>query len=101
MMMNNNKRKRRPTILMYGIIIMLFSGGLYMFSSLYLKQYNNQISFKVQSAQRQISVLSTEKEALKVEIDKLASKSIVVDLANEDDMQVNKDSVIYISGKDE
>ena len=70
-------------------------------SSLYLKQYNNEISFKMQLAQRQIQVLSTEKEALKVEIDNLASKSIVVDLASSDDMKVNKDSVIYISGKDE
>lgn len=94
-------RKRRPTILMYGTILLVFSLGLYMLSSLYLKQYNNQIAFQVQTAERKIQVLSTEKEALKVEIDKLASKSIVVDLASEDDMKVNKDSVIYISGKDE
>lgn len=94
-------RKRKPTLLMYGTILLVFSAGLYMLSSLYLKQYNNQIAFQVQTAERKIQVLSTEKEALKVEIDKLASKSIVVDLANEDDMKVNKDSIIYISGKDE
>ena len=86
-------------MLMYGTILLVFSAGLYMLSSLYLKQYNNQIAFKVQTSQRQIQVLSTEKEALKVEIDKLASKSIVVDLASKDDMKVNKDSIIYISGK--
>ncbi len=72
-----------------------------MVSALYLKQYNNQIAFKVQTAERRIKVLATEKESLKVDIDKLASKSIVVDLASQDDMKVNKDSVIYISGKDE
>lgn len=95
------RRKRRPTILSYGIILMIFSFGVYMLSSLYLKQYNNQISFQVQTAERKIQVLTTEKEALKVEIDKLASKAIVVDLANEDDMEINKDDVVYISGKDE
>lgn len=99
--MRKQKKTRKPTILMYGIIVLIISSFLYMGSSLYLKQYNNQVSFKVQSAQRQIQVLATEKEAIKVEIDKLASKSIVVDVASEDDMQINKDSVVYISGKDE
>lgn len=94
-------KKRKPTILLYGIILLIFSAGLYMLSSLYLKQYNNQIAFQVQTAERQIRVLATEKEALKVEIDKLASKSIVVDLAIEDDMKVNNDNVVYINSKDE
>lgn len=88
-------------MLMYAIILLVFSIGVNLFSSLYLKQYNNQMAFKVQSAQKQISVLSTEKEALKVEIDDLASKAIVVDVALEDDMELNKDSVIYIEKEDE
>ena len=99
--MKNNRRKRKPTMLMYAIILLVFSIGVNLFSSLYLKQYNNQMAFKVQSAQKQISVLSTEKEALKVEIDDLASKAIVVDVALEDDMELNKDSVIYIEKEDE
>ena len=88
-------------MLMYAIILLVFSIGVNLFSSLYLKQYNNQMAFKVQSAQKQIRVLSTEKEALKVEIDDLASKAIVVDVALEDDMELNKDSVIYIEKEDE
>ena len=99
--MKNNRRKRKPTMLMYAIILLVFSIGVNLFSSLYLKQYNNQMAFKVQSAQKQIRVLSTEKEALKVEIDDLASKAIVVDVALEDDMELNKDSVIYIEKEDE
>ncbi len=99
--MRTTRKKRKPTTLAYGSFLLFISFSLYMMSSLYLKQYNNEISFKMQLAQRQIQVLSTEKEALKVEIDNLASKSIVVDLASSDDMKVNKDSVIYISGKDE
>lgn len=99
--MRTKRKKRKATTLAYSVGLLFISFALYMVSSLYLKQYNNQISFKVQAAQRQIQVLSTEKEALKVEIDNLASKSIVVDLASSDDMKVNKDSVIYISGKDE
>ncbi len=99
--MRTKRKKRKATTLAYSVGLLFISFALYMVSSLYLKQYNNQISFKLQAAQRQIQVLSTEKEALKVEIDNLASKSIVVDLASSDDMKVNKDSVIYISGKDE
>lgn len=99
--MKRTNKKRKPTILFFGMVLLLVSFGAYMVSSLYLKQYNNQISFQVQSAQRQIQVLSTEKEALKVDIDKLASKSIVVDLASKDDMEINRDSVVYINGKDE
>lgn len=95
------KRRKKSKSLLYGTILLVFSAALYLFSSLYLKQYNNQIAFEVQTAQRKIQVMSTEKEALQVEIDKLASKSIVMSLAKEDDMKFNKDSIIYINGKDE
>ncbi len=99
--MRTKRKKRKATTLAYSVGLLFISVALYMVSSWYVKQYKNQISFKLQAAQRQIQVLSTEKEVLKVEIDNLASKSIVVDLASSDDMKVNKDSVIYISGKDE
>lgn len=99
--MRKKTKKRKPTILLYGMVLLVLSFGVYMASSLYLKQYNNQIAFEVQTAERKISVLKTEKEAIKVEIDKLASKSIVVDLAEDEEMKINTDSVVYISGKKE
>ncbi len=99
--MRKKTKKRKPTILLYGMVLLVLSFGIYMASSLYLKQYNNQIAFEVQTAERKISVLKTEKEAIKVEIDKLASKSIVVDLAEDEEMEINTDSVVYISGKKE
>ncbi len=99
--MSKNKQRRRPTILLRGIIMLVFVLIVYMFTAIYLKQYNNQLAVSIQTTERNIAVLSTQKEALKVEIDKLATKTKVVDAINGEEMSHNKENIVYIKNKDE
>lgn len=99
--MKKNKQRRRPTMLLRGIIVFVFVFAVYMFTAIYLKQYNNQLAVTIQTTESKIKSLSTEKEALKVEIDKLATKNKVVDVINGEEMSHNKDNIVYIQNKDE
>lgn len=93
--------RRKPTILVYAIALLLVSLTAYTFTAIYLKQYNNDLSVTIQQTEVKIKTISTEKEALQVEIDKLATKTKVVDAIGTEDMNVNKDNIVYINGSDE
>lgn len=100
-MKRTRNKKRRPTILVYAIALLFVSLTAYTFTAIYLKQYNNDLSVTIQQNQSKIETLSKEKEALQVEIDKLATKTKVVDVVESEDMNVNKDNIVYINGSDE
>ena len=55
--MSKNKQRRRPTILLRGIIMLVFVLIVYMFTAIYLKQYNNQLAVSIQTTERNIAVL--------------------------------------------
>ncbi len=92
------KRKRRPTILVYALALLFVSLTAYTFSAIFLKQYNTDLSVNIQQNEAKIKSLSTEMEALQVEIDKLATKSKVADAIKNEEMEVNKDNIVYING---
>ncbi len=94
-------RKRKPTILVYAIALLTISLTAYTFCAIYLKQYNNDLAVTIQEKESEIKSLSTQKEALQVEIDKLATKTKVVDAIDSEDMSVNKDNIVYINGNEE
>lgn len=95
------RTRRKPTILVYAIALLLFSLTAYTFTAIYLKQYNNDLSVTIQETDIKIKTLNNEKEALQVEIDKLATKTKVVDAIDAEDMDVNKDNIVYINGHED
>lgn len=99
--MRKTVRKRKPTLLMYAIAFFVLCSTMYMITAIYLKQYNNQLSVQIQQTERSINTLSHEKEALQVEIDKLATKAKVVDAIDSEDMSHNKDNIVYINGNED
>ena len=99
--MKNTKVKRRPTMLFRGIIFLIIISFVYLLSSIFLKQYNNELAVSIQTTERKIKSLSTEKEALKVEIDRLATKNKVVDAIDNEEMSHNKENIVYIQKNDE
>lgn len=94
-------RKRKPTILVYAIAVLLITTVLYTLASIYLKQYNTQLSVQIQQTERSIDTLTNEKEALQVEIDKLATKAKVVDSIDSEEMTHNKENIVYINGNED
>lgn len=94
------KRKRKPTLFAYAFLTLIISLSLNLVSSLYLKQYNNELAFKIQRHQMEINTVATTKEALKVEIDNLASKAVVIGTATKDNMTAESTRVVHVNGKD-
>lgn len=92
------KKKRRSTVLVYAIVVLFISIIAYTFSAIYLKQYNNELSVSIQQREVQIKSLQDETEALQVEIDKLATKTKVADAIEDENMEHNKDNIVYING---
>lgn len=95
------KTKRKATLLVYAIGIFIPLLVIFTFSSIYLKQYNTDLAVNIQVTEIQIKSENTKKEALQVEIDKLVTKAKVVNSINSDEMEHNKDNIVYIKGSDE
>lgn len=93
-------KRKKAKMLIFSIILCGTCLIAYTASSIYLKQYNNQLSVNIQVTEAKISSLSTEKEALQVEIDKLATKTKVVDAVDSDEMTQNNENIIYIDGEE-
>lgn len=94
------RNKRKFTIVTYALILLMFSSAAYMGSSLYLKQYNNQLAVSIQNVERKIQQANVAKQSLSVEIDKMIDKASIFELAHQDGMEINNDSVVYIYEKD-
>lgn len=97
----NRKRKRRPTILVYALVVFVFSMIAFTFTSIYLKQYNTDITVEIQSKELIIKSEQAVNEALQVEIDKLTTRTKVADVIADENMEHNKDNIIYVPEADE
>lgn len=95
------RTKRKATGLVYAIGIFIPLLIVFTFSSIYLKQYNTDLAVNIQVTEIQIKSENTKKEALQVEIDKLATKAKVVNSIDSEEMEHNKDNIVYIQGSDE
>lgn len=94
------RKKRRPTPLAYCVLLLLVSGLLYTFSSIYLRQYNVELMTSAQKAENEIVALEKEYEGLRVELEKLASKEKVVNVATDDGMEAKRENIVYINQND-
>ncbi len=94
-------KRRKAKGLIFAIVLFVMSVTMYTLTSIYLKQYNNQLSINIQTTQSEIATLSNEKQALQVEIDKLSTKNKVVDAVDSDEMSQNKDNIVYIDGSND
>lgn len=95
------RKRKTAKILLLPFAFFIVSLVAFTFTSIFLKQYNNDLAVNIQVTEIQINSLASENEALQVEIDKLATKSKVVDSIDSDEMQHNKDNIVYIKGNEE
>ncbi len=93
------KRKTRR-IKLHGFTVILFfiSATLYLLSSLFLRSYNNNLSTMAQEINEQIAVIELQNDAIRVEINQLASSDRIDQIASANGLNNNQDSIITIFG---
>ena len=69
------------------------------FTSIYLKQYNTDITVEIQSKELIIKSEQAVNEALQVEIDKLTTRTKVADVIADENMAIK--TIIYVPEADE
>lgn len=92
------KHRKHFSFARFAILLFLFSGILYLGSSLFLRSYNNTLSTKKQSIDSQIATIETQNDAVQVEIQTLSSSDRVDQIAANSGMSRNQGNVTTIKG---
>lgn len=91
------KKKRRINLFRLSIGFFFISAAAALFSSLFLRSYNNSLSTQTQSIDSQIATIQTQNDAVKVEIQTLSSSDRVDEIAAGSGMSRNQNNVITIT----
>ncbi len=96
------RRKKRKVILSrFAAFLFMFSAGLYLLSSLFLRTYNNHLSAQVQTGETQIADLQTQNDALTVSIQTLSSRDRIDSIAADSGMSLDQENIVSISAAQE
>lgn len=99
--MNKPKKTRKKIkLLSFTAFLFIFSASLYLASSLFLRTYNNSLSAKKQSVERQIAEVETQNSAVEVEIQTLSTRERVDNIASENGLSLNQDNIVTIAIND-
>ena len=94
-------RVKRRRLRIEGLCILSFSLAIvaWMFSSIFLRAYNVQLSVAIQQTQTEIARLNQSNEILNVEIQNLSSKDRVMAIAKEAGLSVIQENVTIVRGE--
>ena len=95
--MAKKKKKKTFALVRAARLCLICSFGLWIFSSLFLRTYNNSLSTDLQNLQAEISALELQNEVNKIEIQRLSSKDRVENIADENSLRYVADNVIIFS----
>ncbi len=91
------KKRRKLNLVRFSLTVFGISTIAFLFSTLFLRSYNNSLSTQKQSIDSQIATIETQNDAVKVEIQTLSSSDRVDEIAAGDGMSRNQNNVITIS----
>ena len=91
------KTVRHFSFLNFSVTLLFVSAVLYMFSALFIRQYNNRLSTEKQEISQQITALELQNDAVEVEIAQLGSADRVDEIAASNGLTKNQDNIITIS----
>ncbi len=94
------KRKiRRIKISAVALMVFTFSFALYLFTSLFLRNYNVSLSKKIQKNNTEITEYTALNQALELDIQQLSSYDRVMAIANDSNMALYKDNIITVTSE--
>lgn len=91
------KAKKKVKFLNFAIGVTLCTGIVFLFCSLFLRSYNNELSTRAQEISSQIAVLETQNDAVRIDIQTLGNYNRVEEIAAADGMSMNPNNIITIS----
>jgi len=92
------KKRRLSAKLSKALSVTCFlSAVLFLLSSTFLRQFNNQLSSKIQEINDNVTTINVQNEATSLEISQLASTDRVDQVAANDGLTYNQANIITIS----
>lgn len=89
-------KKRRVDLTRVSTTIFFTSLVLFLFSTLFLRSYNNSLSTQKQTIDQQIATIEVQNDAIQVEIQTLSSSDRVDEIAAGNGMSRNQNNVTTI-----
>lgn len=101
--MPRNKARKKTTsfpLLYKGVFAFTFFAIIvWLFSTLFLRSYNINLSMQQQQIASKISALQVENDAIRVEIQSLNSRERVTNIASDAGLQVNQNNIVTVDGQ--
>ena len=69
----------------------------YVFTSLFIKSYNNDLTIKIQQTKSEIEIKVHDNNGLRTSIQSLSTSDRVLKIAEENDLVLNQDNIISIN----
>lgn len=91
------KKKKSLKLVQFTVTFFAFSVFLYLASALFLRTYNNSLSAKKQVIEAQIADVQVQNDALRVVIQTLSTRDRVDNIADENGLRMDQDSIITIT----
>ncbi len=76
-----------------------FAIVVWLFSTLFLRSYNINLSMQQQQIASKISALQVENDAIRVEIQSLNSRERVTNIASDAGLEVNQNNIVTVDGQ--
>lgn len=96
-MRRSQKRRAQHNALNVMIAVLFVSGFFFLISSLFLRNFNNDLSTQAQEISSKIAVLETQNDAVRIDIQTLGNYNRVEGIASEDGMKMDPNNIITIS----
>ena len=91
------KKKRSMRLQVFTLLFFSVSLVMYLCSSLFLRSINNSLSTQKQQIETQIAALKVENDAVKVAIQGLSNREIVVSIATDAGLSMNQSNIVTIT----
>ena len=95
------KRRKKFKLMTFAFTFFVFSGLCFLASSLFLRTYNNSLSSRKQAIEAQIAAVEVENNAVKVEIQQLITQDRVDNIADENGLRLDQNSIVAIASAGE
>ena len=98
---SKTRKKTMSLPLVYkGVFIFtVFAIVVWLFSTLFLRSYNINLSMQQQQIASKISALQVENDAIRVEIQSLNSRERVTNIASDAGLEVNQNNIVTVDGQ--
>ena len=90
-------KKQNLRLKKFANLMLVFAFFMYVFSAIFLRTYNVQLSVNIQNITRQIASIEQENAVISTSIQELSSKDRVMSIALEDGISSNQSNIVIVN----